>query len=153
MGNHAPFSGKVEMIADEMASSCFANRLRTASRAISRHYDAVLKPLDLKVSQVSVLAAVSVGQGALTIIELAGRLGMDRSTLSRNLDPLVRRGLIEIGPEARHRARRVVLTQAGIALLADAYPLWKSAQVAVAGKIADMPETADRLVSVIKQFG
>jgi DNA-binding MarR family transcriptional regulator len=138
---------------DEIASSCFATRLRTASRVISRHYDAALKPLDLKGSQLSVLVAASLGQGELTIIEMAERLCMDRSTLSRNLDPLVRRGLIEIGPEARHRARRVSLTNAGAALLADAYPLWKSAQVAIAGKIADMRETADRLVPVIENFG
>jgi DNA-binding MarR family transcriptional regulator len=139
--------------ADEMASKCFANRLRTASRAISRHYDAALKPLDLKVSQMSVLAAARLGQGALTIVELAARLGMDRSTLSRNLDPLERRGLVEIGPEARHRARRVALTAAGAALLEEAYPLWQAAQAAVAGKIADMRETADRLDPIIEHFG
>jgi DNA-binding MarR family transcriptional regulator len=138
---------------EEMATVCFANRLRAASRAISRHYDAALKPLDLKVSQLSVLTAVSLGQGQLTIIELAERLGMDRSTLSRNFDPLVRRGLVLLGPEERHRARRVALTEAGGSLLSAAYPLWKTAQQAVAGKVAGMRETADRLTPVIEHFG
>jgi DNA-binding MarR family transcriptional regulator len=138
---------------EEMATACFANRLRSASRAISRHYDAALKPLDLKVSQLSVLTAVSLGQGQLTIIEMAERLGMDRSTLSRNFDPLVRRGLVLLGPEERHRARRVTLTEAGASLLSAAYPLWKTAQQAVAGKVADMRETANRLNPVIEHFG
>jgi DNA-binding MarR family transcriptional regulator len=137
----------------EMAATCFASRMRTASRALSRHYDAALKPLDIKSSQVSVLAAASIGQGELTIVEMAARLGMDRSTLSRNIEPLARRGLVELGPESRYRARRVLLTQAGADLLAEAYPLWKSAQTSVANAIADMPETAHRLDPIIRQFG
>lgn len=118
------------MIDREMAESCFANRLRAVSRAISKQYDAGLRPLDIKVSQLSVLTAVSMGGGALTIVEIAAQLGMDRSTLSRNLDPLERRGLVEVGPEARHRARKVALTEAGAALLRAAYPLWQQSQAA-----------------------
>ncbi len=138
---------------EEMIATCFANRLRTASRAITHHYDAALKPVDLRVSQLSVLTAVSAANGNLTIIEVAERLGMDRSTLSRNLDPLVRRGLVFVGPEARHRARRVSLTQAGEAVLADAYPLWKAAQMAVADKVDGMVETAERLEPIVRHFG
>jgi DNA-binding MarR family transcriptional regulator len=112
-----------------------------------------LKPLDLKISQLSVLVAVSLGRGELTIVEIAEQLGMDRSTLSRNFDPLERKGLVLLGPEERHRARRVVLTEAGSALLEAAYPLWKAAQQAVAGRVADMPGTAHRLDPIIQQFG
>ena len=137
----------------EIAESCFANRLRTASRAISRHYDAVLKPLDLKVSQLSVLAAASMSDGQLTIVELANSLGMDRSTLSRNFSPLERRGFIQLGPEERHRARRVALTPNGTAILSEAYKLWKEAQISLAAELPAMRDVADSLLPLIAKFG
>jgi DNA-binding MarR family transcriptional regulator len=141
------------MIESEMATTCFCNRLRSASRAITRIYDAALKPVDLKVSQLSVLTAVKLGAGALTIVDIAERLAMDRSTLSRNFEPLERRGLVVLGPEERHRARKVVLTEAGAAVLEAAYPLWKGAQQKVAGAVDGMKETADRLTPLIEKFG
>jgi DNA-binding MarR family transcriptional regulator len=141
------------MNADEMSSACFCNRLRSAARAITRIYDAALKPLDLKVSQLSVLTAVKLGRGTLTIVDIAERLAMDRSTLSRNFEPLERRGLVVLGPEERHRARKVTLTEAGAAVLESAYPLWKQAQQQVAGAVEGMKETADRLNPLIEKFG
>ena len=141
------------MFPDEMAASCYANRLRNAARAITRHYDARLKPLDLRISQLSVLTAASVADGQLTIVELAEKLGMDRSTLSRNLDPLERRGLIELGPEGRHRARRVMLTEAGQALLREAYPLWRAAQHGIAGLAPGLDATIGQLDPLIEKFG
>ncbi|MEJ0045080.1 MAG: MarR family winged helix-turn-helix transcriptional regulator [Rhodospirillales bacterium] len=141
------------MIENEMAADCYCNRLRSASRAITRVYDGALKPLDVKVSQLSVLTAVKMGQGGLTIVDIAERLAMDRSTLSRNFEPLERRGLVVLGPEERHRARKVVLTEAGAALLEAAYPLWKQAQQTVAGAVGDMKGTTDRLVPLIEKFG
>jgi DNA-binding MarR family transcriptional regulator len=140
------------MIDAEMAGACFANRLRSAARAITRHYDAALKPLDLRVSQLSVLAAVSLGQGTLSIIELAGGLGMDRSTLSRNFDPLERRALVALSPEARHRARKVELTEAGAALLQQAYPIWQAAQAEMVAAVPDIQQTTHRLDPLIAHF-
>lgn len=140
------------MIEEEIHASCFASRLRAAARAVSRHYDAALKPLDLKASQLNVLVAVSLGGGALTIVELAEKLCMDRSTLSRNIDPLERRGLLEVGPEGRHRARLVTLTAAGKALLAAAYPLWREAQAAVVAVAGDADGTARVLDPIIAGF-
>ncbi len=128
-----------------MATACYANRLRSAARAITRRYDAVLKPLDVRISQLSVLVAINLGDGALTIVDIANKLGMDRSTLSRNLDPLVRRGLVELGPEARHRARHATLTPDGRALLLAAHPLWLQAQAAIAGTVADLEPVLQRL--------
>ncbi len=141
------------LIPQEIATNCLATRLRAAARAISRHYDAALKPVDLKVSQLSVLVAVSLAAGKLTIVELAEKLSMDRSTLSRNFDPLERRGLVALGPEGRHRARLVVLTDEGAKLLNEAYPLWKSAQENVAEAVGDLPSPARILDPIIERFG
>jgi DNA-binding MarR family transcriptional regulator len=136
----------------EMTGACFANRLRATSRAITRYYDATLKPLDLRVSQLSVLAAVSIGKGTLTIVELASQLAMDRSTLSRNLDPLERRGLVELGPETRHRARKVALTEAGAVMLQQAYPLWRTAQSEMASLMPGLADTARHLDVIVQRF-
>ena len=140
------------MVLEDMAEGCFANRLRRAARAISRHYDAALKPLDLKVSQLSVLTAAHLSGGALTIVDVAERLGMDRSTLSRNLDPLERRGLVALGPEERHRARRVAITEEGDALLRRAYPLWEEVQASTAALAGDLPEALRRLDPLVAQL-
>jgi DNA-binding MarR family transcriptional regulator len=78
---------------------------------------------------------------------------MDRSTLSRNFDPLERRGLVALGPEERHRARKVTITEAGAALLADAYPLWRAAQALVAEAVPDMAETALRMERIARSLG
>jgi len=140
------------LIDAEMAGACFANRLRATSRAITRYYDSTLKPLDLRVSQLSVLAAVSMGKGTLTIVELANQLGMDRSTLSRNLDPLERRGLVILGPESRHRARKVALTDEGALMLEHAYPLWKTAQSEMSSLMPGLAETAQHLEVIVQRF-
>jgi DNA-binding MarR family transcriptional regulator len=137
----------------EIMQRCFANRLRAASRAISRHYDAALAPLDLRISQLSVLVGVGAGDGERTIVEIAEYLAMDRSTLSRNFDPLVRRGLIELGPETRHRARRATLTPAGQAMLEAAYPLWQKAQADIEAAAPDAASATARLAPIVRHFG
>lgn len=114
---------------DEVAAqTCMATRTRIAARALSRAYDQALRPVDLKVTQFAVLVAASLSDGRQTITEIADALGLERSGLSRNLDPLERRGLVTLGPETRHRARHVGITPAGRALLDQARPLWETAQ-------------------------
>ncbi len=111
-----------------VAETCMATRSRMAARAVSRIYDQVLRPLDLKNTQFAVLVAAYGSNGDCTISDLADMLGLDRTSLTRNLTPLERRGLIEIGPETRHRARHVGLSSRGRVLLEQALPLWESAQ-------------------------
>jgi DNA-binding MarR family transcriptional regulator len=110
------------------AAHCACFKARMAARALTRAYDEALRPLDLRVTQFSVLVAISLAGGRRTITELADQLGMERSTLSRNFNPLVRRGLIVLGPERQHRARSAHITDAGRALLQTALPLWAAAQ-------------------------
>ena len=62
---------------------------------------------------------------------------MDRTTLTANLKPLLRRGLVEMRvDEADRRSRRLMLTPAGRALLAAALPLWEEAQAANRERVA-----------------
>jgi DNA-binding MarR family transcriptional regulator len=111
-----------------VAQTCIATRSRIAARTLSRIYDDALRPLDLKITQFAVLVAASMSNGKLTISELADELALERSSLSRSLDPLERRGLVTIGPETQHRARHVGITDEGRALLTEAMPLWDGAQ-------------------------
>ena len=81
----------------------------------------------LRATQLAVLAAVG-SRGALSIQSLADVLGMDRTTLTRNLRPLEDKGLVILAPEARHRSRVLTLAPSGRAMLMKALPLWEAAQ-------------------------
>jgi DNA-binding MarR family transcriptional regulator len=114
-------------IAQSLLDSCMCHKTRMAARAITRAYDDALRQTGLRATQVSVLAAVA-ARGALSIQSLADSLGMDRTTLTRNLRPLEDKGLVILAPEARHRSRVLTLAPSGRAMLMKALPLWEDAQ-------------------------
>ncbi len=114
-----------------MDSECFCLNLKRAARAVARRYDAALKPLELTIGQFSTLMTIA-GLQPVAMQALAQRLGMDRTTLTATLKPLERRGLVSIRvQETDRRARKLSLTEAGAALLRDAVPHWKKAQLSV----------------------
>lgn len=108
-------------------SPCNLFHLRRAARAVSRQYGAVMKSTDAQAPQFSVLFILS-RAGALSITELASKMGMDRTSMSRNLQPMQAHGLISLGAEGAARAREVTITQAGRAALDELMPLWRQAQ-------------------------
>src|SRR5262249_28396256 len=89
--------------------SCACHRVRTAARAVARAYDEALRPVGLRATQLSVLVAVA-ADDALSITALAKLMGMDRSTLTRNLRPLETEGLIKVGNEGWRRSRMLEVT-------------------------------------------
>ena len=113
-------------VLDETAD-CACLNLRGTARAVTQMYDEVLRPSGLRATQFSVLAAVATeGPASMTVI--AGALVMDRTTLTRNLKPLMGRGLVKPDKSADdRRQRRIVITREGKAVLAKALPLWKKA--------------------------
>src|SRR5262245_53850016 len=110
-----------------VASGCAGSNIRRASRVISQVYARALAPVDLEVSQFTVLIAAG-ATGGVPLSNLADVLAMDRTTLSRNLKPLQRRGLVTVAAGKDRRVRLVSLTPAGSALLQKALPLWQQAQ-------------------------
>ena len=94
---------------------------------MTQMYDTALQETGLKSGQLSLLATLS-KQGELPVSELADILVMDRTTLTRNLKPLIRDGLITIASEEDQRVRVVGLTQKGVKQFEDAYPLWVKVQ-------------------------
>ena len=115
-------------LACEAADDCACFGVRQLSRRITRSYDEALRPTGLKVTQFTMLAAVVAADGSVSLSDLAGRLGMDRSTFSRNLKPLVQRGLVRHVDAMKGRSRSVRATKAGRVVFLEAEPAWRRAQ-------------------------
>ncbi len=108
-------------------AACTCANLRMATRAVTQIYDAALQPSGLKATQLNLLAMLQ-GMGETPMTRLAEALAMDRTTLTRNLKPLVAKGLVVVEPDTDQRVRRIVLTEAGARALEAALPLWRTAQ-------------------------
>jgi DNA-binding MarR family transcriptional regulator len=111
----------------DVARACACANLRKAARAVTQVFDEALAPSGLRATQFTLLVTNRL-MGESTINELAERMVMDRTTLSRNLKPLVRNGLLEVRSGEDGRTRLVRLTPAGEQALEEAYPLWQQAQ-------------------------
>lgn len=130
---------------------CMSYRLRRAARTAARHFDQALKPAGLRNTQFTMLSALSM-EGPITVGELAKRLGTDATTLTRNLDILARRGLVENTTSDDARERRVSITQDGLGRMQQAFPLWESAQKSLLASLENRswPEMMDGLMAIEK---
>ena len=117
----------MQQLNSDVAGLCACRKMRETSRKITRMYDEALRPAGIKCTQFTLLSVVA-RQDQATLTELAGTLGMDRTTLSRNLRPLERSGLIAVSAEGYRRARSAEITDKGVAVLEKALPLWRLAQ-------------------------
>jgi DNA-binding MarR family transcriptional regulator len=127
---------------------CTNLKLRQLNRAVTRHYDAHVAATGLKNSQYSLLSHV-VLLGPLRPGELARRIRMDASTLTRNLQPLVDRGLVQVTAGDDARSRLVSATPAGQALREEAKKVWKQAQLALNARL--QPERVAALHDLIDE--
>jgi DNA-binding MarR family transcriptional regulator len=109
---------------------CTNLKLRQLSRAVTRHYDAYVAPTGLKNTQYSLLSHV-VLLGPVRPVDLAQRMRVDASTLTRNLQPLLLHGWIEMGPGEDARSRLVTATAAGRDKRTEGQRAWKQAQLAL----------------------
>ena len=120
--------GRSELV--EVADGCACKHLRRSARAVTRLYDETLRPSGLRITQFTLLVAVAIGE-PVPITRLADALGLDRTTLGRDLKPLTDRGLVAIRAGDDRRTRVVRLTGQGRDALGRAYPLWQSAQARI----------------------
>jgi DNA-binding MarR family transcriptional regulator len=112
---------------------CTCSTLRRATRAVTAHYEAHFRGSGLRGTQFTILSFLAQA-GSLPITRLAYLLGVERTTLTRNLTILARRGLVEWVGEKDGRVRKAALTKAGDAMLHKCMPLWLAAE-ASAGKV------------------
>src|SRR5215472_10966091 len=115
----------------EVRDTCLCLHLQRAARAVARRFDAALRPLNLTNGQFSLLMSLN-RAGPASIGSVSALLAMDRTTLTANLKPLERRGLIKVSiDDGDKRTRRLKLTPAGRALLVAAVPIWKQTHAIV----------------------
>lgn len=127
----------------EVRDTCLCLHAQRSARALARRFDEALRPIGLKHGQFSLLTALNRPEPP-PIGAVAQLLAMDRTTLTANLKPLQRRGLIEIQPDPTdRRTRRLCLTANGHALLADAIPIWRETHRTLEASLA--PGEADQL--------
>jgi len=109
-----------------IACNCFATR--KAARLITKMYEDHLARVDLTSTQFSILVYVD-EIGTASMKDLVEAMVMERTSVIRALQPLARDGLVVIGPHEDDARRNVVrLTDAGRAKLAEALPVWQTAQ-------------------------
>jgi DNA-binding MarR family transcriptional regulator len=114
-------------ITHHVRDNCLCLHVQRAARALARHFDEVLRPLDLTHGQFSLLTSLNRPKPP-SIGSVAELLAMDRTTLTANLKPLERRGLVKVVVDkADKRSRRLTITSAGRAVLGKAFPRWKRA--------------------------
>lgn len=114
-----------------VVETCATMQLRMAERLVSRFLEAQLQKSGLSVAQFSLMAQIAAARDD-TVNALAERMGLDQSTLSRNLQALDRLGLVEIVvAETDLRRRAVWLTETGVRRLQAALPVWREAQAII----------------------
>ena len=110
-----------------IVNACTCFNLRKAARLVTQRFDLTLRSCGVNANQLSVLVGACDEEGIL-LTRMAKNLGMERTTLSRNLSLLEHRGMLSIEVGADKRERRIGITGKGRALLEEAFPLWEKAQ-------------------------
>ena len=128
--------------------SCICATMRMASRTLTRRYDDALRPAGLRTTQLSILDRLD-EEGAITMGRLARRLALERTTLTRDIAPLARRGLVRVAAGADRRERILELTEEGRDVLAAALPRWRDVQDETKRVLGS--ERVDRLLADLRE--
>lgn len=128
--------------------TCLCLATQRAARALARRFDEAFRPLGITSGQFSLLISLN-RPAPPSIGSVAKLLAMDRTTLTANLKPLERRGLVAtlVDPKDR-RGRLIALTEAGRALITQAAPIWEREHARVEGPLED--DGADDLRAGLK---
>ncbi len=146
-------------MARKMATECPAMRARQASRALGRIFDEALRPLGLQLTQLPLLcAAAMAGEAGASIGTLARGIVIDPTTLTRNIRPLEKAGLLRVArsPQDR-RTRMVFLTRAGERMIERTFPAWQRAlreanEAFGEQRIGEMRAQLGRIVAAVDGF-
>ena len=117
----------VDRAADLIAGECLAVRVRLLNRTITAIYDEALRPLGLTAGQLNILVVVT-KRGPMSPGEVARRLNMEKSTVSRNIQRMVKNGWLTVTESGSGRRQELALTRRGKTLLEKSVPAWEEAQ-------------------------
>ncbi len=126
-------SKKLDLAAME---NCVCFNLRWVTRAVTQFYDAEMRRHGIRPTQGTILASI-VTKNSWNMAELSDWLGMERTTLVRNLRPLQRDGLVQINGGGRGRLVELAITAKGRKQIEKLAPAWKSAQHAAVKTLGD----------------
>lgn len=133
--------------------TCLCLHAQRAARALARRFDIALKPAGITSGQFSLLMSLNRPHPP-KVGSVATLLAMDRTTLTANLKPLERRGLVatEADPTDK-RAKLLRLTPEGRAVLIDAVPIWKAVHAEIERGLADPQRLRGELMVLSRQEG
>jgi len=120
-------SKPADRAAKTIAADCLAARVRLINRTITAIYDDALRPLGLTAGQLNILVIIA-NRGPISPGEIAQRLNMEKSTVSRNLARMRKNGWITVTAAASGHKQRLTLNGRGTALLESSVPAWENAQ-------------------------
>ena len=122
-------------MSNELAD-CLVLNTRMAARAITRRYESHLRGHGITAVQFSLLATVARNEQR-SITEIADSLAMERTTASRNLDLLARKGIILADKAEGANRADIRLSDKGRALLSEILPMWRKAQEELRQKLGE----------------
>jgi DNA-binding MarR family transcriptional regulator len=111
----------------EIVANCACFNFRKASRSVTQLFDQILAPMGLRSTQLVILVTCE-ALGPCGLVRLARELVMDRSTVTRNLRPLISQGFLQVTGKSGRAGKSVALTKSGRQALVSAAPYWQEAQ-------------------------
>ena len=117
----------IQSLTDNVAGACLGHKTRNLARTLTRRFDEAFRSLSITGNQYSMLVVIMLVKDA-SMTDLAGHMGLDRTTLIRNLKPLEREGIVCLSNEGYRRARSVEITDKGVEIMAKALPRWQAVQ-------------------------
>lgn len=111
-------------------AGCFCLASRQAARKITRVYDSLMQESGIRATQFAILSQLML-RGEMPVGRLAGILGVERTTLTRNLALLEGERWISTKPGEDPRARMIAITAQGRGMVRRAFPYWSTAQARI----------------------
>lgn len=128
---------------------CMVLNTRMAARAVTRRVDRKLRPYGITGAQFTILGSLRNHPGR-SVTEMADAIAMDRTTLSRNLDLLERKGLVSASAASHGNGRIGAVTDAGSKVIDEVVPEWRKAQAELRDLLSD-PDF-DTIIAGLRQL-
>jgi DNA-binding MarR family transcriptional regulator len=116
--------------------SCTCFSARKTARLLTQHYDKYLRPSGLRATQFTLLVALIRIERPVPVTVVSDLLGLERTTLTRNLQHLEAKGYIQLESGSDRRVRLISITSQGAAAAKKAFPFWQNAQDLVAAHLS-----------------
>jgi DNA-binding MarR family transcriptional regulator len=132
---HVVAGGDIDQFRETQQCMCF--NLRRAARIMTQHYERYLRPVGLRATQFTLLAALAQAD-PMPMHRLAAALGLERTTLTRNLSRLESQGWVTVEEKGDRRIHMIAITELGRDVAQAALPAWREAHAAAGAVLAEL---------------